>query len=137
MYTPVLLDIAQFVPPPFDREKACCPYISARISNQTDSGTTVAVTLSGINATFVRGLSLEYIMRPIKENEPVSIPIEIGEYDLVNGHIYTVTIPESADFECRAVLNYVTPNGVEETEESWWEIADCSKCGGIHSWEHA
>lgn len=107
------------------------------ISNQADSGTTVEVTLSGINATFVHSFALEYIIRPKRENEPVAIPIEIGEYDLVNGHIYTVTIPESADFECRAVLNYVTPNGVEETKESRWEYADCSKCGGMHSWEHA
>lgn len=136
---PVLLDIAQFVPPPFDREKACCPYVNAMAwdSIQTDSGTTVEVTLSGINAAFVRGLALEYIKRPKKENEPVSIPIEIGEYDLVNGHIYTVTIPETADFEFRAVLNYVTPDGAEKTEESRWAYADCSKCGGMHSWEHA
>lgn len=133
---PIMLDIVQLIPPPFDREKACCPYVYTRISAQTDNSTMVKVTLSGINATFVRSFALEYVMRPTKENEPVSIPIEIGEYDLVNGHIYTVSVPEIADFECRAVLNYVTPNGADQTEESRWEYADCSKCGGMHSWEH-
>ena len=106
---PVMLDIAQFIPPPFDRDKACWPYVHAYAwdSIQTDSGTTVEVTLSGINATFVRSFAMEYIMRPKKENEPVTIPIEIGEYDLVNGHIYTVMSPPMEPKKLRKAVGYL------------------------------
>lgn len=133
---PVMLNIAQFIPPPFDREQACDPYVFARIAQETEDSTNVEVVLSGINAPFVRSLALEYVMRPTDDNEPVSVPVEIGDFDLVNGHVYTVSIPVTADYKYRAVLNYVTPDGSEKTKESNWLFADCSKCGGIHSWEH-
>lgn len=133
---PVMLDIAQWVPPPYDREEACDPYLCARAFEITDDATGIEVVVCGINNSFVQELALEYIPRPVEDNEPVSVPIEVGDFDLVDGHVYTASVPATSDFEYRAVLRYTTPEGVESTAESRWFYARCSKCGGIHSWKH-
>jgi len=131
---PVMLNIAQFIPPPYDRELACDPYVFAQVSEITESATNIKVVVCGINEAFARNLALEYVMRPVDDNTPVSMPIEIGSFDLVNGHVYTVEVPFTSDFEYHAVLTYTTPEGTEKTKESTLKFAVCSKCGGIHSW---
>lgn len=121
---------------PIDRSEICSPHAHARIVEVRDGNSAVDLTISGIYEGFVTGISLEYILRPIEYNNPVTIPVEIGEFDLVNGHIYTASIPVDADFFYRAVLHYMDKDGNASNFESRWEIAPCSACGGIHSSEY-
>ena len=119
-----------------DKSEVCDPCAYARITETTEAESTIELTVVGICETFVTGIALEYVLRPFDENESVSVPVEIGEHDLVNGHIYTLTIPVSTDYLYRAVLNYTKPDGTAQAFEGWWSYAPCSVCGGIHSWEH-
>ena len=105
-----------------DRNEICDPYIGAILTDETESQSTANITVSGINETFVTGIFLEYVLRPSKDNEPVLVSIEIGEFDLVNGHIYTITIPVVVDFNYRAVLHYVDQDGNAQTLEGFLVI---------------
>ncbi len=130
------LRISQPVRIDIDRSEVCDPFAYARITGTTEAESTIELTVAGICETFVSGISLEYVLRPSDENESVLVPVEIGEYDLVNGHVYALTIPVVADYLYRAVLNYSSPDGIAQTFEGRWSFAPCSVCGGVHSWGH-
>lgn len=119
---------------PIERSEICSPYAHARIVEVSDGNSVVDLTISSIYEGVVSDISLEYVIRPIEENESVVMPIEIGEFDLVNGHIYRAIIPVVADFCFRAVLRYTDLSGEGRVLEGEWGIAPCSVCGGIHSW---
>lgn len=124
--------------------KMVAPYINGRYKEATDTGSTIAVTLSNIAPELITRFYLEYALRPLdawlEEHEPISIPIEIGDFaGGIPGKIYEIALPVSAGFAFRTVLEYVDYDGNNHTlcdcDDGWNITVPCADCGGIHSWE--
>lgn len=129
--------------------KMVAPYIHARYKETTDTGSIIAVTVSNIDTALVTELAIQYALRPvydwIKENTPVSVKVDVGDYDLKTpGHIYDVALTVGHDFVFTAVLKYVDYDGFSHTIydsssleyeglDGTWHLAPCSVCGGHHT----
>lgn len=124
--------------------KMVAPYINGRYKEATDTGSTIAVTLSNIAPELITSLSLEYALRPLfvwlGEHEPISVSIELGDYaGGIPGKTYEIALPVSAGFAFRTVLKYVDYDGTSHTlcdcDDGWNFLVPCMDCGGIHTWE--
>lgn len=129
-----------------------CSYYKNVVESETGSTANIAVTVSNIDTDLVTDLYVEYAMRPvwdwIKENTPIAVHFDKGEWDLKNpGHIYEVELPWAYDYVFRAVLKYVDYDGNSHTLYDYGgrvlyegldgglSLAPCSVCKGIHTAE--
>lgn len=125
--------------------KMVAPYIYSRYKEETETGSIIITTLSNIAPELITSFYLEYALRPVskwlEDHEPISIPIEIGDYaGGIPGKQYEIALPVGTSYVFRTVLKYVDYDGISHTicdcDEGWNFMVPCSVCGGIHTSEY-
>lgn len=126
----------------WDRTKACSPYCKIYFQDKSNPST-MSFLVCGIYEKLVTGIYVEYAKWPQSKEEweefepiPTAIPVEIGDFDLVNGHEYSLTIQQTNDHSYRVAVEYVDLDGNSQTYRSDWVPVRCSIDGSRYC-EHS